>query len=281
MRSEVYSEALPRFSLRASQPLLGLTTMNEARAWLRGAVRLALLGGLLVTGWPVMVAVRVLRRAGLLPPWGPARVFRLSSRAAARILGVRIRKEGPAPEKACVLVSNHLGYMDVIVLASRFDCAFVAMVEVARWPIAGALCRAADTVFVDRDRKRGLPSVIAQIEQSIDRGVNVVIFPEGRSTDGERVLPFRSPLLEVAARAQMPVSYASLAYRTAPGDPPAGQAVCWYHNVPFVRHVLRLVRLRRIEATLRFGEESIQETDRKRLAHRLWQAVEAQLQEAR
>jgi 1-acyl-sn-glycerol-3-phosphate acyltransferase len=184
--------------------------------------------------------------------------------------------EGRPPEPPFFLVSNHLGYVDVVVLGAQFPCVFVAKADVAHWPVFGALCRVADTIFIDRTSKRDIPRVIARIRQVLASGRGVVVFPEGSSTNGAEVLRFRPSLLETAAIAGIPVSYASLSYSTPPGAPPAHRAVCWWDEQTFASHFLGLLGLPEIRASVTFGGETIQERDRKILAERLQYAVRAQ-----
>jgi 1-acyl-sn-glycerol-3-phosphate acyltransferase len=103
----------------------------------------------------------------------------------------------------------------------------------------------------------------------------VVFFAEGTTSRGESILPFKPSLLEVAAQSGVPVHYATLAYRTPEGEPPASQAVCWWADAPFTPHALRLLALPRAEARLAFGPGPIVDADRKRLATRLREAMEA------
>jgi len=104
-----------------------------------------------------------------------------------------------------------------------------------------------------------------------------VLFPEGTSSGGDAVLRFRPALLEAAARAELPVHCAAIAYRTPPGAPPASEVVCWWRDMPFVPHVWNLLALPRFEARLCFAEETVCEPDRKLLAERLQRMVERQL----
>jgi len=104
-----------------------------------------------------------------------------------------------------------------------------------------------------------------------------VLFPEGTSTSGRTVEPFKPPLLALATRLGRPVHYAALAYRTPPGEPPADLAVCWAGGVPFARHAWGLLHLASIDADLRFAPQPIYEDDRKLLAEKLRKAVLAEL----
>jgi 1-acyl-sn-glycerol-3-phosphate acyltransferase len=132
---------------------------------------------------------------------------------------------------------NHLGYLDILMLATQVDAPFVAKAEVAHWPVIGLLCRSVGTIFIDRARKRDLPRVIDEMVAALQRGRRVIFFPEGTSTSGATVLPFRSPLFEATIRTGVPVRYASLAYCTPKGAPPAHQVVCWWGDMTFIDHV--------------------------------------------
>ncbi len=246
---------------------------------LRLVVRVVLLGGftlvsylfLLVTSLAVAFFQKDAAR------WR-ARVLSGWARHTARLIGMRIRVKGAPPEAPFFLVANHLGYVDILVLASEGPCAFIAKAEVARWPVVGALCRSVNTLFISRESKRDIPGVVLGIEAVLGRGVGVVLFPEATSSAGTTVLPFRPALLEAAARTRMPVSYATLTYRTPPDASPAHLSVCWWGDMTFGRHLQGLLRLRSFDAMVTFGRERILEENRKILAERLRSAVEAQFE---
>ena len=200
--------------------------------------------------------------------------FRLWSRAILAVLGARVESRGTPPEAPFFLVTNHLSYVDVLVLASQVDAVFIAKSEVAGWPFIGGLCRSVGTLFVDRRAHRDLPRVIAAIDGTLAAGQGVVLFPEGTSTRGEEVARFHPSLLQVAARARYPVSYGSLHYATPVDATPAHLAVCWWGDMEFSGHFWRLLALPGFRVTLAFGNERIQDEDRKRLATRLWRAVD-------
>jgi 1-acyl-sn-glycerol-3-phosphate acyltransferase len=193
------------------------------------------------------------------------RMFRAGSRGVLALLRAEVRVSGPVPEPPFLLVTNHLSYVDVLVLGSRLPVRFVAKAEVRRWPLLGPLCRGLGTIFIDRSDRRDIPRVLAEIERSLDRGEGVILFPEGTSSSGESVLPFRSPLLALPARLGLPVHAAALRY-----DP---SAVCWWGERSLAPHLLDLFRLKRIEATVDFAPEPVVDSDRKRLAERLRDAV--------
>ena len=215
--------------------------------------------------------------AGALWRWR-ACIRQVWSRGMCRILGVRLAVEGRPPAGGCLLVANHLSYLDVVVLGALCPCAFVAKREVAGWPVIGFVARAMGTLFVERERKRSLADLNRVLARRLARGETLVLFPEGTSSPGERVLPFRPALLAPAVELGAPVAYAALAYATPPGAPPAAEAVCWWGDMTFGAHVLALVRLAHVEAGVRFGSEPLTAPDRKVLAARLHGAVAARLQ---
>lgn len=201
-------------------------------------------------------------------------LFRRASRAALALLRLELRVLGTPPEPPFLLVTNHLSYLDVVVLASLVPGLFVAKAEVRRWPLLGPICRGFGTIFIDREDRRDLSRVLGEIEKALEYGEGVVFFPEGTSSPGDKVGPFRSPLLAVAARKALPVHYAALGYQTPEDAPPARLSVCWWGDMGFLPHLVSLFRLPRIEASLAFGPEPVVDTDRKRLAERLREGVE-------
>lgn len=241
---------------------------GEGESRVRGSVKLLLFAKITVLFATAHLVVPVLRLTGLrhraarVSSW----VFRNWARWSARALGARIEVEGSPPPAPFVLVSNHLGYVDIIVLASQIDCVFVSRSDVAGWPVVGPLVRMVGTIFIDREAKRDIPRVLDRVAENLAHGRGIVIFPEGTTSDGSSVLPFRPPLLEAAARAGIPVRCVSLTYRTPPGSAPAGETVCWWGDMSFWPHVRRLFRLPYFTARVRFAPDSIRETDRKRLA---------------
>ncbi len=156
------------------------------------------------------------------------------------------------------------------------DCAFVAKSEIASWPLFGLMCRTLGMIFIDRKQKRGIPRVIARIEETIARGLGVVLFAEGTSTDGHTVSPFKSSLLEFAARNHVPVHYASISYVAPVEATPADQSICWWGDMTFPDHVFRLLQLSGFEASVVFGAQPILSDNRHVLAKELWSAVSSQ-----
>lgn len=202
--------------------------------------------------------------------------FRNWARTAVQILNINVDITNQPPRAPFLLVVNHLSYIDILILAAQVDCAFIAKNEVAAWPLIGALGRLVNTVFIDRHQRRDVIRAMNRTQELIDRGLGVVLFAEGTSTAGQSVSPFKSSMLEFAAQQNIPVHYASLSYATNVDETSADQSVCWWGDMTFTDHFFRLLQLRGFESQITFGPKPILAGDRRVLAAKLWQAVNAQ-----
>jgi 1-acyl-sn-glycerol-3-phosphate acyltransferase len=193
-----------------------------------------------------------------------------SSRSHLRIFNCTTTVTGPVPQSG-LLVSNHLSYLDILVLSAVTPAVFVSKAEVRKWPLFGWLAACAGTVFIERERRTHVGVVNREIESALNDGVLVVVFPEGTSTNGETLLPFRSPLLEPIAHGTQPISVSYLHYELDDGD--AREEVCYWGDHSFFPHVMHMLGKRRIRATVRFGAFQRTTNDRKEMAKQLHRAV--------
>ena len=199
--------------------------------------------------------------------------FRLWAHGFARIAGMSVEVIGPVPRPPFFLVTNHLSYVDIPAIRAVVNGVFVAKAEIREWFVAGKIISDMGMVFIDRQNRRDIPRAGAKIISRLSDGEGVIVFPEGTSTKGEDVLPFNSSFLQFAAESDVSVSYASIGYRTPPGGMTASEAVCWWDDISFFRHMLRLFSLPGFTAIINFGEEPILSTDRKKLAGELREKV--------
>lgn len=193
-----------------------------------------------------------------------------SSRRHLKIFGYTCDVSGPIPKNG-LLISNHLSYLDILAISAVTPAVFVSKAEVRRWPLFGWFAVISGTVFVDRERRTQVGEVNREIESALAAGALVVIFPEGTSTNGETILPFRTSLLEPAARGSHEISVDWLHYELEDGD--AQQEVCYWGDHSFVSHLLNMLGKKKIRATLRFGKFQRTTDDRKVLAAQLRDAV--------
>ena len=189
-----------------------------------------------------------------------------ASRRHLRIFKFEAQVAGPVPSGG-LLVSNHLSYLDVPVMASLTPAVFVAKHEIKSWPVIGWLARLAGTLFIDRGRRMDVAPVNAAVQTALDGGALVVVFPEGTSSDGQTVLPFKSSLLEPATRQIHSLSISLIQYELDDGD--AGTEVCYWGDVTFFGHLLNLLSKRTFRASVRFAPIQSIAASRKELAQQL------------
>ncbi|HVX88581.1 MAG TPA: lysophospholipid acyltransferase family protein [Gemmatimonadales bacterium] len=188
------------------------------------------------------------------------------SRGLLRILGVRVSVVGPLPEPPYLLAANHLGYLDVLVLAAVLPVRFVAKSEVRRWPVWGPLAAWTGTLFLDRARPRDAHRVASAVERALAEGGAVLIFAEGTSSPGDTVLPYRPALFEGAIASGAPVVPAALGYRIPEEPALVRERVCWWGEMEFAPHLLGLAALPPIHGTLALGTPLSRGDDRKVVA---------------
>lgn len=198
---------------------------------------------------------------------------RLWGRAVVRLIGVRVATRGAAPPAAALIVSNHVSYLDIIVLSSLLPVVFVAKAGLRGWPYLGFVSAVGGTVYIDRSKKRDVLGALAGIDRAVGRGDGVVIFPEATTSAGTSMLPFKPSLLAIAAARESPVHWLTVTYRTPPGSPSARDRVSWWSDIAFPKHCAGLLALKRVDCTVRFGDTPLQSPDRKALAAALRAAM--------
>ncbi|MAL99290.1 MAG: 1-acyl-sn-glycerol-3-phosphate acyltransferase [Alteromonadaceae bacterium] len=165
-----------------------------------------------------------------------------------RLLGFRIHIHGHPLEQPALLVSNHVSWTDIAVLGSCSPVCFLAKREVRRWPLIGWVAQQIGTVFIERSAGR-TAEVRAQIGSLLRQKQQVIIFPEGTTTDGTAVRPFHRPLLAAAIEACVPVQAITLAYRR---NGAIDRIVPFVGEDAFQRHLPRVLSQRALEVHVIF-----------------------------
>jgi len=196
-----------------------------------------------------------------------------SSRRHLKIFGYTANVSGDIPQRG-LLFTNHLSYLDVLAISSVTPAVFVSKAEVRHWPLFGWFAAIAGTVFVERARRLQVGEVNREVEAALAAGALVVIFPEGTSTNGESILPFRTSLLEPATHGSHEIHVGWLHYELEPGDGNAANDICYWGNHTFLPHAINILGKKSIHATLRFEKFQRTTDDRKELAKQLHAAVE-------
>lgn len=169
-----------------------------------------------------------------------------------------------------LIVSNHLSYLDILFYASLMPCIFVSKSEVLSWPLFGILARCGGTIFVQRSRTHSVDEPARRIADALTMGLPVVLFPEGTSSDGTTVLPFRAALFQPAIVLQTPILPAAIAYSLADG---VEADLCYYGEITFLPHLLAALARNGVEGKISFEDEARIHSDRKIAARSAWQSV--------
>lgn len=173
------------------------------------------------------------------------------------ILRMRVTVHGEAPGnfQGRFLVGNHLSYMDVLTVSSICPSSFVTSKEVQQTPLLGQICRLAGCVFVDRKNRFNLMGEIGEIVEGLTNKLNVLVFAEATSTNGEKVLRFRRPLFAAAAATGAPIIPFCINYRTINGEkvgPANRDIICWYGDMDFLPHIWKLASQNEVCVDLHF-----------------------------
>jgi 1-acyl-sn-glycerol-3-phosphate acyltransferase len=190
------------------------------------------------------------------------KVAQLWQRCVCLLIGIRITVSGsPAEERPLLLLANHTSWLDIPVLASVAPVSFIAKSEVADWPVVGFLAKAQRSVFVDRKRRHATGAHADEVAGRLSRGDIMVLFAEGTSSDGNKVLPFRSALVGAAQRAiegdgAATIQPVAIAYQKMLGLPLGRQhrpLVAWYGGTDLLPHLKRVLSEGGIDVHVVFG----------------------------
>ena len=244
--------------------------------------------GVVIVLW-TLLSLLVQSAMILLPGRGKVVFARVYWSTMCRLVGLRVRMVGPrlrrhaAGGRPIVYVSNHSSWLDVLVLGGRLEACFIAKEEVAGWPLIGWVAKLGRTVYVRRQRT-STARERDDMRLRLSAGDNLILFPEGTTSDGSRVLPFRSAFLSIAELPATPdgkpplvqpvsVVYDRLAYL------PTGRATrplfAWYGDMDIGSHFWRLAQHRGLRATVLLHPplDPAMFPSRKALAQATWAAV--------
>jgi 1-acyl-sn-glycerol-3-phosphate acyltransferase len=212
-------------------------------------------------------------------------------RLAWWLIGMKVQVVGKPAQAPLLIASNHTSWLDITVLGGLMKpLSFVAKSEVARWPVLGLLARLQRTIFIDRARRMHTGAVAEEAGRRVAKGEVVVLFVEGTTGDGNRILPFRSALLgaaeSVTGEALTTVQPVAISYVGIQGVP-VGRSdrphIAWYGDMDFVAHFRRIIGRGAIDVVVSFGEPIPfgPETDRKRVAEQCFRSVRQMAEDTR
>lgn len=205
------------------------------------------------------------------------------SRVLLGVLGVQLEVEGRENLKAgenYLIVGNHMSYLDPILLASITPMAFVTSVEMRETFFLGTLTELGACLYVERRSRENIHGEIIEIEQALRAGFHVVVFPEATSTNGEQLRPFKRPLFTAAVREKKSVLPMVIQYEQIDGEKISTRnrdLLCWYGDMPFGSHFLRLMDCRKIRIRVSILPQIpiTAESDRDTIMESSYQAIAA------
>jgi len=183
-----------------------------------------------------------------------SRWTRIFSRFLRFILRIKIDIKGDPlvlNENGNFIISNHVSYLDGVILSSLFAVVFVSKSQVRNWLLFGWMSEAGGTIFVDRQRKNKSVDYIRKTTRMLKRKVNVLVFPEGTSTNGERLLPFQTIHFQSPLNSKSPILPVAIKYtkiNAADINRDDRDKICWYGQIKFYKHLLGVLELSNIQA---------------------------------
>jgi 1-acyl-sn-glycerol-3-phosphate acyltransferase len=213
-------------------------------AWRAAALALALA----VLAPPHWIALRLLGRRAALAPL-------LFHRVVLRLFSVRVTQSGtpPAPGEAALVLANHVSWLDIIAIGSLRPLSFVAKSEIAGWPVVSTLAGLQRTIYIDRQRRGATATVTSAMGRRLAEGELVVLFAEGTTGDGNRLLPFRSALVGAAraalhgevGRGRVRLQPMAITYPRRNGLPVTRSdrsQIAWYGDMDLAPHLAAFVQ---------------------------------------
>ncbi|MFA6219250.1 MAG: lysophospholipid acyltransferase family protein [Erythrobacter sp.] len=178
-----------RYSEQRLAAARGEPTRLSPAGWVRFWLRVLAILALLFAAVPLHYLYRVFAYGSPFPMW--------FLRCAAWLIGARVEKIGTPLRRDVVFIANHVSWIDILALAGASGTAFVAKQELSQVPVIGWLCRLNRTVFVKRENRLGVAEQINALKEALADNWSVTVFPEGTTTDGQSLLPFKSSMLSV------------------------------------------------------------------------------------
>jgi len=239
--------------------------------------RALFIGIFFFTMTPILISAQWLLEKLNLPGWGC--IASNYYRVLCALLRIHVRVVGnPVRDRAVLFVSNHVSWVDIVVIGSITPVAFVAKREVASWPLVGVTAIMQRTVFVDRGRRHQTGDAVSEIVQRVASGTSVVLFAEGTSSDGNRVLPFRSALLgaiedqsDGGSILMQPMAITYVGQHGLPMGRQHRPLVAWYGDLDFMPHIKAFIERGAVDALVTYGDPvpADRDMDRKAMSKRL------------
>lgn len=188
------------------------------------------------------------------------------------VCGLKLITRGKRQENPVFLVANHVSWLDIPVIHSFKLAGFVAKAEIATWPIMGRIAKRGETLFIARGKHESRKNVLEQIKVRLKQGRSIVVFPEGRATDGAVLAKFHRQLIQAAIEEGVPIQAIAIKYNHP--DKRRNKEVCFKENESFVKNVFRILGLPASSVEVVFCESlETKELTARQAAHKTHQQV--------
>ena len=177
-----------------------------------------------------------------------------------KIFGLKINLSGSPKMKKVLFISNHISYLDILILGSLINAVFVAKADIKKWPIINKLCFIGKTIFIERENTRSVGKQMRLIEKNMKDGMNVILFPEGTSSDGSKVLNFKSSLFKLIDSEKLSnfsVQPISITYNKLDGlplDKFFRPFLAWFGGMDLLSHAWKFLGLGVSEVNVKFHD---------------------------
>lgn len=182
--------------------------------------------------WHVLGALMALRRRGPTELGAQAARLRQLCRWVCQLHGIELDVRGAVPTGPVIVVANHLGYIDPLVLCSLFECSPIAKREIGRWPLLGRPLARLNVSFIRRGSPASGARVLLSCLRALGGGVSVLNFPEGTTSRGQELLPFHRGAFWLSRHTGLPIVPVAVHFED--------QGLCWVDDQAFLPHYLRL-----------------------------------------
>lgn len=170
-----------------------------------------------------------------------------------KVIGFKLKLIGPKPATGVMIIGNHMSYLDILIYLSFFESLFVTSVDMKERLFLGQVTQLGGCLFVERRNPRNLPKEMKSIKKFFDKNFSVCIFPEGTSSNGETVLPFKNSMFQIPLETGCPIQPIVLKYKKIDSKEFSSKncdLVCWYGDLGFFPHLMKLFTLTKVEAEL-------------------------------
>ncbi len=190
-----------------------------------------------------------------------------------RILNIQVKLYGNTNNVKGLIVSNHLSYMDILVTASTFPLRFTPKAEISKWPFLGWFIGISDPIWIDRNSRQSSKKTLNEFIETLKNEINLIIFPEGTTTDSKvELLPFKSTTFEAAAKGQLPI-YPILLHYKEDDD----HIISWFGDATLLPHVWKVIGMKKIEAEVHILDPIISHgKNRKEFSHAAHEAMNSE-----